>query len=198
MSITRSPKQRLARVHDLWADGQYDQALQEVEELLKVWPGNAALHIIWAALVQLQDQPAHSLEEAKEALEVARRLDKDSPAAAIELGHFLDAVEDNPQAANKAFSEGVALARRLLVDALVGQARSLLQLNKKKEATKCLIELLYLTNFGADSRKPKSAENGPDIVLRHPRGRVSVVELKGSFSEEIESLMSDVLANKSA
>jgi len=198
MTDIRKLKQALSRVYNLWADEHYDRALALVEKSLQDWPGNAQLYVAWAGLVQLQEDPTHDLGEVKEALESAAEMDTDSPAAAIELGHFLDAVEDNPRASSKAFAEGVTRARRLLIDGLLGQARALLQLNKRKEATKCLIELLYLSNSGSTSPRGKSTDAGPDIVLRRPGGPVVELQLKGSFAQEIESLLQDVLANKSA
>src|SRR5258708_36062118 len=102
MSNTRALRQKLATVSRLWDKGDYDSAHAEVESLLKTWPGNAHLHILWASLVQLQEDPKYSLDEAKQALQQAVELDNDSPAGAIELGHFLDNVEDDLQAASTA------------------------------------------------------------------------------------------------
>ena len=111
MNQVRSLKQKLANIQALIAEKAYDAALGQLEEMLVRWPGNPRLHILWATLVQLQETPAHTLDEAKHALQAAAALDESSPAAGIELGHFLDAVEDNPQAAAKAFSETVHTAR---------------------------------------------------------------------------------------
>ena len=44
--------------------------------LLELWPGNAHLHILWAGLVQLQEDPKHSLDEARQALQQAADLGK--------------------------------------------------------------------------------------------------------------------------
>ncbi len=88
MSNLRGFKQKLSTVSRLWGEKDYDAALAEVEALLKVWPGNANLHILWASLVQLQEDPTHDLVEARQALQQAAELDKASPAAAIELGDF--------------------------------------------------------------------------------------------------------------
>jgi predicted Zn-dependent protease len=99
MSTVRGWKQRLSTVSRLWAAKNYDQALAEVESLLETWPGNPHLHILKASLVQLQEAPEYDLDDAKQALQRAVALDKGSPAASIELGHFLDNVEDDPQAA---------------------------------------------------------------------------------------------------
>ena len=142
MSSLRAFRQKLSAISRLWEKEDYDTALAEVDQLRKSWPGNAHLMVIWASLVQLQEQPKHGLDEAKQALQQAVELDDSSPAAAIELGNFLDAVEDNPQAAAKMYAEGVVVARQLLLAALIGQAKVLLQLNKRKEAVRCIREAL--------------------------------------------------------
>ncbi len=133
MNDIRAFKQRLATVSRLWKQREYDRALGEVESALKVWPGNAHLRILWASLVQLQEDPGHDLDEAKEALKEAIQLDPGSPAAAIELGHFLDNVEDDPQGASRTYADGIATARRRLIDGLIGQAKAFKQLNRRKE-----------------------------------------------------------------
>lgn len=147
MMSVRAFEQRMAKIHRDWGAKRYDVALSDVEELLAALPGNAHLHTLWAGLVQLQDKPTHSLDAARKSLERAAVLDKDSPAGAIELGHFLDAVADDPQAASKAFSNGITAARRLLIDGLLGQAGALIQLGKREDALKCLMETLYLSNI---------------------------------------------------
>jgi len=156
MSTTRAFRQKLAAISRLWEANDYGAALTEVERLLEAWPGNEHLHILWASLVQLQDNPKHSLDDAKRALHQAIELNKSSPAGAIELGHFLDAVEDNPQAAARMYAEGVAAARRLLAEGLIGQAKALLQLDKRDDALRCLLEVLHLRQFDAPSRQGKA------------------------------------------
>ena len=189
MRSTRSFKQKLTKVFRHWRDEQYGLALSDVEELLKSWPGNAQLYILWASLVQLHDDPSHRLDEAKQALQRAVEVDTNSPAGAVELGHYLDAVEDNPRAASKAFSEGIRSARRLLMDGLLGQARALLQLDKREEALKCLLEWLYLANVDNHSAKGKSVNVGPDIVVRDSTGQILALELKGPFAVKIKDLL---------
>ena len=175
MSSLRAFKQKLATISRLREKKQYDAALSEIEDALKVWPGNAHLHLLWAGLVQLQENPKHSLDEAKQALQRASELDKSSAAGAIELGYFLDNVDDNPAAASRAFSEGVTAARQLLIDGLIGQAKACLQLNKRKDARRCLLEVLHLMDFEPGARRGKTRETDP-----------------------IEELLSDVIASRSA
>jgi len=140
MSNLREFKQKLSIISRLWEEQDYDAALAEVESLLNAWPGNAHLHILWASLVQLQEGPKHGLDEARQALQQAVELDRGSPAAAIELGHYLDNVEDDPRAASKACADGVAAARRLLLEGLIGQAKALRQMGKWEECRRCLRE----------------------------------------------------------
>jgi tetratricopeptide (TPR) repeat protein len=191
-------KQRLGKVLRQWGAGQYDVTLREVEKLLEAMPGNAQLHILWASLVQLQEKPTHRLDEAKKALQRADALDKNSPAAALELGHYLDGVEDDPQAASKAFSEGILTARRLLIDGLLGQARALLQLDKREDALKCLMEALYLANMDSSPARGKSADAAPDVLLRDPTGSVLAIQLKGPFAVKIEDLLQELFPKRSA
>src|SRR4051812_46684863 len=105
MTPTRTYKQGLAKVRKLWEEEQYDQALARVEELLKTWPDNPPLLVFFAGLVQLQESTTHTLEQAKAALVRAADLDEGSPDAALELGHFLDGVEDDPTAAVESFNQ---------------------------------------------------------------------------------------------
>lgn len=49
MMSTRSLKHRLSRVFRDWHAKRYDAALGQVEELLRLWPGNAKLQILWAS-----------------------------------------------------------------------------------------------------------------------------------------------------
>jgi predicted Zn-dependent protease len=71
MNNLRTFKQKLSLVFRLWDNEDYDAALSKVEDLLKEWPGNARLHVLWASLVQLQEAPEHALDEARAALQRA-------------------------------------------------------------------------------------------------------------------------------
>jgi predicted Zn-dependent protease len=154
----------LAEVTALWEAEKYDRALKRVEELRKSWPGNSQVHIWFAKLVQLQEQPTHTLNDAKRALQQAVELDKQSPAAAIELGYFLDNVEDDPQAAAKAFAQGIAAARHLLIEGLLGQAHSLLQLDKREQAVRCLVEAHQLADSEPHSTKGQFTERIDELL----------------------------------
>jgi hypothetical protein len=198
MSSLRGFKQKLSTVSRLWDAKDYDTAFAEVESLRKTWPGNAHLHILWASLVQLQEGPQYSLAEAKQALQQAMELDKDAPAGAIELGHFLDNVEDDPHAANRVYADGVAVARRLLIDGLIGQAKALRQLDRKEEFRRCLLEVLHLARFEIDASQNQTHASGKDVIFESPSGHFYAIQLNGPYAEQIEDLLSEVPANRSA
>ena len=154
----------LSDVKSLWQDGQHDRALKRVEELRTNWPGNAHLHVLSAQLVQLAEEPTQTLEDAKRTLQQAVELDKSSPAAAVELGHFLDSVEDDPQAAMKAYAQGIAAARHALIDGILGQAKSLVQLDKREDALRCLVEAFRLADGERSAKKGPFAGRIEDLL----------------------------------
>jgi tetratricopeptide (TPR) repeat protein len=195
MSTPRALKQRLSTVARLWAREEYDKALAEVETLLETWPGNPHLHVLRASLLQLQEEPKYDLEDAKRALRQAVDLDKGSPAAWIELGHFLDNVDDDPEAAVNAYAQGVEAARQLLIDGLIGQAKAYRQLDKKEGLFRCLLGVLHLVHLDAGPRRNKAEQNGADIILRSPSGDVHAIQLKGPDAKQIEELLRELAVN---
>ncbi len=183
-------KRALSAVFRHWENGDYDAALVKVESLLESWPGNARLHVLWASLVQLQEEPQHSLADAKEALQFAATLDEDSPAADIELGQYLDNVEDNPKAAVKAYAQGVATARRRLIEGLIGQAKAYRQLQQWDTFNRCLEELLILTRFDSSRNGAEVIEG--DVWIRLSTGHAYVYPAKGPYAEQIKELLCEL------
>jgi predicted Zn-dependent protease len=163
----------LAAVMALWEEEHYDRAMERLDQLRAEWPGNPHLQVLAARLAQLQDNPALSLADIKRLLQQAAELDQQSPVATIELAYFLDNVEDDPQAAVKSFSHGISLARQSLIDGLLGQAHSLLQLDEREDAMRSLAEALRL----ADLEKPT---------------------IKKRYTERIESLLAELGQTQSA
>ncbi len=198
MSNLRGFKQKLSAISRQWERKDYDKALAEVESLLQAWPGNAHLHVLWASLLQLQEDPNYDLEEARRALQQAVEMDKGSPAALIEWGHFLDDVEDDPQAASKAYADGVATARQLLIDGLLGQAKALRQMNKREEFLRCILEVVQLTRFESGAKRTKAEADGADIIFESAPGQFHAVQLKGLYAEQIQELLSEEVVNRSA
>ncbi len=190
-------KQKLSKIMRRWREQDYRKALAEVEEALKLWPGNARLHVLWASLIQLQENTDHDLDEVKRALRHAMDLDAASPEAAIELGHFLDCVEDDPRAASKAYKEGVSVARRILIDGLIGLAKALQQLEEREECLRCLIQILHLVEFETASENVKRKAGAPDnlyeLLIEQLASRVN-----GPYAEQIQELLSDVVSKRSA
>jgi hypothetical protein len=164
MNGTGSFTKGLAEVSALRGKGAYDRAMARLEELREAWSGNTQLYVLWARLVQLQDDPTHTLNDAKRALQQAIELDKQSPAAAIELGYFLDNVEDDPQAAAKAFAQGITAARNLLIEGLLGQAKSLIQLDKREDAVRCLVEAHQLADAERSAKKGTFTSRIEDLL----------------------------------
>jgi len=157
----------LGEVMKLGEDEKHDRALKRVEEMRKAWPGNPHLAVLAARLIQLQEEPTQSLNDAKRLLQQAVDLDKQSPEATIELAYFLDNIEDDPAEASRFFFQGIAAARQLLVEGLLGQTHALLQLDRRDEAVRCLVEALH----HADAEKPA---------------------VKKKYSERIEELLKEL------
>lgn len=179
-------KRALTRISRLSAAKDYDAALEQVESLLKTWPGNPHAQVLRATFLQLQEHPSSNLDDVKRILHEATELDAESPAAAIELGHFLDAVEDDPKQAAKVFDEAVHRARQLLIEALIGQARVLLQLDKRQEAIRCLAEILRLSGDSRSGRPLKSSN------AKHASSQT--LWQKDNHATKIDSLLNEVLA----
>lgn len=163
MSVPRGWKQGLARVSRLWDRREYASALAAVDALLADWPGSAHLRVLRARLIQLQDDGGPPLSEVTADLRRAAELDPDAPAPHTELGYFLDAVKDDPAAAATAFAGGVSVARRALVDGLIGQAKALRQLDRMDEFRRCVTELLHLTGYDA-ALPPRLAEELKELL----------------------------------
>jgi hypothetical protein len=192
-------KRKLSIVSRLWEAKDYDAALAEVESLLATWPGNAHLHVLQASLIQLQEDPKYDLAEVKSLLRHAVELDRGSSAAAIELGHFLDTVEDDPQAAVKAYAEGVSTARNLLIDALIGRAKAFLQLGKRSECKECVLEVMHLSSYQSASRRSKSDDTESDYISDALLSRlVQAMPPKGPNLEKLQDILNELMAARSA
>ncbi len=154
MKLASSRKRGLAQVRQACRKGKYGSALQEVDRLLKEWPDNPSLLVKRAELIQLLSGDSllqlhtiafrSTLDDAKEALLRAVELDEESPVPLLELAHFLFAAEDDAKAASQYFAKAVNLCKRLLKEALLGQAEALADLERTPEALACLMEAYWL------------------------------------------------------
>lgn len=190
MTNPRPFKASLARVRKLWKADQFDEALELVEELRHEFPGNPQLQVAWASLVQLQESAAHGLDEARAALESAVEFDDESPTAQLELAHFVDAVDDDAAKAAALFAAAATRAKAQLLDALVGRARALIQLNRRPEAIACLTEALYVSGLDPASRNGTSTSASA-------AGLISLLRMGKRIPEEVERLLDEALAQPS-
>jgi tetratricopeptide (TPR) repeat protein len=149
-------KRGVAKVRRDWQEGHYEAALREVDRLLKEWPDNPRLLVMWADLIQLQDATnGPSLGEAKSAYQRAAELEGDGSPALVELGHFLYSLDDDAKSANKIFDKAITAYRRLLIEALLGRAKALHEMGRVSEARACLDEAYMLRLRDPD---------GPDLT----------------------------------
>ena len=136
MTKTLPYSREIARIKKLWKQERFDQAIRVVEGLRGEYSGNPQLLVLWASLVQLQEASNYTLDDACNALKEAVVLDATSPSAAIELGHFLDAVEDDPESAAKVFAQAAEMAHRQYIAALNGQVNAPRQLDRSPRSKK--------------------------------------------------------------
>jgi len=153
-------KRGMARIRRKSGSKRYALALTETDRLLTEWPDNPQLLTMRGNLIQLQDDDATpTLEDARLSLERAVDLDEESPAAHIELAHYLFALEDDNKAAARCFDKAVSLAKRLLKEALRGKAAVLADMERRPEALACLTEAYWVqTHNGKSSSGSKNGE----------------------------------------
>jgi hypothetical protein len=152
MKRTASYKRKVTAVQALMADRKYSQALAEVDELLQEWEDQPALLVIRSQLIQLQEDDGPPLDAAADALKRATMLYEKDSSAWLELAHFQFAVEDNARAAEKSFAKAVNASCETLIEALIGRAAALDELNRKSEAFDCLSAAKNLQNAIAPSK----------------------------------------------
>ena len=107
-------------------------------------------------------------------------------------------MKDDPSAAAKSFSEGAAAARELLIEALIGQAKALQQINNREDAIRCLIEALSLMQHQSSSKRGKSNRGNPDVLLGSVADGVVSMQLKGRVADRFEELLTEVVTSSSA
>ena len=171
MKATGSLKRGLARIRRAWLARKFDVAFAQADNLLKEWPDNPHLLVLWADLVQLLDtQEGPTLADAKAAYQRAAELDKESPEALIGLGHFLYAIEDDAKAASDCFAKAITLCRDWLRQTLKGKAEALSEIGRHQEAFECLAEAHWLAQ-----REGKETDGPPrkEIIERSQMHRTA-------------------------
>ncbi|MFO0928484.1 MAG: hypothetical protein U0736_15915 [Gemmataceae bacterium] len=112
MSDAGGFEQKLDKVSRLWEKQRYDAALAEVEGMLRTRPGNAACTSSGRAWCNLREPRPPSRRRRDRRQGQAVELDLDRRRRRSSWVHYLDNVEDDPQAAAKSYADGVAAARR--------------------------------------------------------------------------------------
>jgi hypothetical protein len=92
-------------------------------------------------------------------------LDDESPRTLIELGHFLDAAEDDAKTAETCFAKAITLCKRQLKEALLGHAKVLSELERRPEALARSTEAYWL-----QSRNGKPARGRCDEEILEQLG----------------------------
>ena len=152
----------LAEVRAAHAAEDWESADAAVTSAFTCRPGNAHLLVLRGRLAQLGPGSEGGLDEIESTLREAVALDVESPAAAVELGHFLDAVRDDPTSAADTFGDAADRARELLAEALIGREQALRQIGRDDEANRCLAELTRL-----DERTPDEKRRAADLQSPH-------------------------------
>jgi len=110
----------LAAMRAKLADGGYEEALEIGRNEIERGCGSSDLLLLMATAGQLSDGVSCSLEDIRAWLEQASQDSPDNPEAWLELGHFLDAVADQPQLAASAFQKALERSVAALEAALEG------------------------------------------------------------------------------
>jgi tetratricopeptide (TPR) repeat protein len=141
-------QQLLTTALDAWSQHDYATAMTAVDSLRQHYPHNAHVQTLWGNLVQLQEDTLYSLADAKQALETAVVLDQESPQPLLELGYYLQQVEDNPQRALEVFVQSVQLSRQAFLAGLMAQAKLYQELGQDDELHQCCAELALFAASG--------------------------------------------------
>jgi tetratricopeptide (TPR) repeat protein len=162
MKSTDSPQRDLEKIRRLCDRENYRRAFSAVNKLRQQWPDNPEVLVLWANLLQLQEEDTGpSLEEAKKALQKAVSLDEQNPMPWNELGQYMFVIEDDAVRACHCFTKAIALSRRYLKDALINQAKALMETDHKAESMACLIDAYNVNGHDSLDSIPK---NGADIL----------------------------------
>jgi hypothetical protein len=71
-------------------------------------------------------------------------------------------------------------------------------LNRRKEFLRCLLEVVHLAQFERGSKESKSGDFGADFIVGFSTGDIHVLQLKGPYTEQIQDLLNEAVADRSA
>jgi hypothetical protein len=150
MSIV-SHHDQLAMMRKELTDQHYEQALRIGRAEIDRGCDSADLLLLMATAGQLSEGNSCSLDEVRGWLERAAQRSPGNAETWIELGHFLDAVADQPQLAASAFEKALGASLETLAAALEGlESTSLSQEEATRERVSglCRDRLSLLSTFG--------------------------------------------------
>jgi hypothetical protein len=119
MSVV-SHHDRLAAMRRAIAEQDYEHALQIGRAEMERGCDSSDLLLLLATAGQLSEGTSCSLDDVRGWLEQATQLNPDNAEAWMELGHFLDAVADQPQLAVFAFERSLEKSVAVLQTTLDG------------------------------------------------------------------------------
>jgi tetratricopeptide (TPR) repeat protein len=137
----QSLKDYLTQVNTLHNQEKYVEAFQLVEKLLVDYPYSVELLVKRAKIIQLldnNDANSPSLETAKESLIIANVIAPQSIEPYIELGYFEYAINNCPGDAINYFNVAKKNAELGLKEALIGEIKCYIDMNKISEARKLI------------------------------------------------------------
>jgi len=112
--------ERLTSMRREIAAKNYEQALQTGRDEIERGHESSDLLLLMATAGQLSEGDSCSLDDVRGWLERATQLSPDNDEAWMDLGHFLDAVADQPQLATSAFENALRRSLDILATALDG------------------------------------------------------------------------------
>jgi hypothetical protein len=125
------------------------QKHKDFDEMLKIFRGlddceyelSPRFAVLKSVAIQLSDNSyGYSLQDAEHSLLDALKSDENYINAYIELAYYYYAVDDDAQKALIFFDQAISKSKGYLREAIIGKAKSLVDLDREKEALLCLNE----------------------------------------------------------
>jgi hypothetical protein len=125
------------KISKLFAHKKFDQVCSEFEgQASELMSSN--LYLLKATSIQLAQNTSYTLQDARNSLEAAVKLEPNHTQAWLDLGHFYFAVDDSPVLAIECFGKARILIQKLNEDLVIGEVKALLELGRKQDALSIL------------------------------------------------------------
>jgi len=135
--MPESPDMLLERIRRVWQD-DVETAFRLADEARQAYPDEPTLLIAWGDLNQLSEETTFDAEESFEAYRRAAEVDPLNGEAFESMGFFLDAIRDDPAAAEPFFRKAIELDAGF--DSVIGLAQVLAQTGRSEEALRTIDE----------------------------------------------------------